>query len=611
MAAAAAPRRALALFLLGQELYDCGDGCGAEAALCACARACGGAIDGIVGEDEIEGEGEGEGEGEEGGAPVIPREYVLSAALDALGNVHMDRASSAGFPLAASADAAAHALAAESAYEAAVRAWPRQAQAALSLALLRRDAGRREEAIRTWAGVLALQGEDADADAIADAELAEEWGSAAAAVPFARAERCVAAAAAGKIDIADADAAALGYTRRLSKALWCEADGCGPDRRRVCAAADADASAPAVFHDAVPRAAAAQLRAAFAPDAPYWHETGYARASSERAYFTFGVGDLPALVAGERAPADAVEALIRRLAPLAQAYLDARRAPARCAGASGAGGQQLCECEWWIHARPSGGRSPGHQLHFDAEERTMELSGGRSVVHPAVSSVVYLSGGDGSVDAPGDPTVVLDQTLGGAPARRAWVVHPRARSFMVFDGDRLHGVLPGGRRGGGGEPYESGPDVLNSGLPAAQRLTLLIAWYAEGQPLLREASGSKRARALTARGSIPRPTRSRTWPRALQLEADDAASAQAEEAEPAEWRPPAISPAWEDVRPAGGPSRVAGAAADGARVPADDLEEAYKTHFFLVREDDVERRLWEEHGEDGTYTRASDKRRRA
>ena len=48
----------------------------------------------------------------------------------------------------------------------------------------------------------------------------------------------------------------------------------------------------------------------------------------------------------------------------------------------------------------------------------MELSGGRSVVHPAVSSVVYLSGGDGSVDAPGDPTVVLDQTLGGAPAPR-------------------------------------------------------------------------------------------------------------------------------------------------------------------------------------------------
>ena len=91
----------------------------------------------------------------------------------------------------------------------------------------------------------------------------------------------------------------------------------------------------------------------------------------------------------------------------------------------------------------------------------------------------------------------------------------------------------------------------------------------------------------------------------------DAPSAQAEEAEPAEWRPPAISPAWEDVRPAGGPSRVAGAAADSARVPADDLEEAYKTHFFLVREDDVERRLWEEHGEDGTYTRASDKRRRA
>ena len=48
------------------------------------------------------------------------------------------------------------------------------------------------------------------------------------------------------------------------------------------------------------------------------------------------------------------------------------------------------------------GRGFGHELHYDVEERTMERSG--RVLHPAVSSVVYLSDG-------GDPTIVLDETL--------------------------------------------------------------------------------------------------------------------------------------------------------------------------------------------------------
>ena len=75
------------------------------------------------------------------------------------------------------------------------------------------------------------------------------------------------------------------------------------------------------------------------------------------------------------------------------------------------------------------------------QERTLELGGG--VVHPAVSSVLYLRGGDERGGGTGDPTVVLDEVLGGGDAARLWVCHPREGDFMAFPGDRLHGVLPG------------------------------------------------------------------------------------------------------------------------------------------------------------------------
>jgi len=98
------------------------------------------------------------------------------------------------------------------------------------------------------------------------------------------------------------------------------------------------------------------------------------------------------------------------------------------------GRTDITSCEWWVHQRAVG-RGWGHELHFDVEERTMELTG--RVVHPAVSSVVYLSDD-------GDPTLVIDETL-DAPlgGRTAYCANPLPRSFMAFDGRLLHGVLPG------------------------------------------------------------------------------------------------------------------------------------------------------------------------
>ena len=58
------------------------------------------------------------------------------------------------------------------------------------------------------------------------------------------------------------------------------------------------------------------------------------------------------------------------------------------------------------------------------------------VLHPAVSSVLYLSGA-----AVAGPTVVLDQRYGDMdPAPLAHVSHPADGHVLFFPGDRLHGV---------------------------------------------------------------------------------------------------------------------------------------------------------------------------
>ena len=92
-------------------------------------------------------------------------------------------------------------------------------------------------------------------------------------------------------------------------------------------------------------------------------------------------------------------------------------------------------CEWWAHTRVSS-RNLGHQLHFDTEEKTVERSG--RIVHPLFSSVTYLCG-----ERQGGPTLVLDQRVDDAKSGNVSVlVFPRDDSFMMFPGDRLHGVLP-------------------------------------------------------------------------------------------------------------------------------------------------------------------------
>ena len=179
----------------------------------------------------------------------------------------------------------------------------------------------------------------------------------------------------------------LGVRHRLSPTVW---------RAVVAAPAPTPPLRPSVpatesvwrFSNAVPPQLLQQLQAAFAPRSPFWRETDF----KQRGYFSFWY-DV------SRPPTNAVETLATLLLPLTG-----------CA-------DRIVGCEWWVHSKAAASRALGHQMHFDTEEGVLHREG--AVVHPAVSSVIYLSGSDAS-----DPTVVLDQRFASPHSRgrrlRAW-----------------------------------------------------------------------------------------------------------------------------------------------------------------------------------------------
>ena len=202
----------------------------------------------------------------------------------------------------------------------------------------------------------------------------------------------------------------LGVGFRLSPAVWDAVTAQGvptvlPTLRDASAAPRV-----ARYSDVVPSALLRQLKAAFGGRSPFWTETGYL----SRGYFSFWYDT-------SQPPSNAVEALAVRMLPLTG-----------CA-------DRVVGCEWWVHSKAASrslGNQHGHQLHFDTEEGVLYAA--REVVHPAVSSVLYLSGA-----AAAGPTVVLNQRYSEqAPADLAHISHPQDGHVLLFPGDRLHGVCP-------------------------------------------------------------------------------------------------------------------------------------------------------------------------
>lgn len=562
-----------------------------------------------------------------GGAPpaLATRVSLLhSVASNALGELRLDEALELGFP-STGLDCEPLQLAIAH-FDAALRSWPRNAPALFSLGQIRKDRGQTCGALELFGRAAELPTADPAGAGGKHAAWREVW-------VFAPRRPAVAAGAmtaallhsqAGEHGAALPLLRRFGFRLRLSPHVWAAAAS-SPPPAPLGAPPPSPPDPVRLYADAVPDAMADRLRRAFAPSAAYWRETGYHTASSEKRYFTF-------FYSCAARPSNAVEALIARLRPLL-------------------GRQDLACAEWWVHTRPVG-RHPGHELHYDLEESLLEASG--RVLHPLVSSVVYLSGG-----ASAGPTIVLDERLspdgeppqpepreragkrprpgGDAPseaqaragagertARRCWLAHPLERGFFSFPGHLLHGVLPVDappRAAAGtpplarrGEPRRRAPAEADGwpapeqpGAAGEQRLTLLVAWYGED---VRSSGSRARGRGLGPQGAVPRPSRRVTWPRDLEMGDErprvgppGAARVAAPERAPRQVPVVGVAHAWEPL-PAPEPTRAT-APGGGANGPLLEVPCHLDQHFFMRTPDDVRQRLLREHGLDGTWTKAA------
>lgn len=116
---------------------------------------------------------------------------------------------------------------------------------------------------------------------------------------------------------------------------------------------------------------------------------------------------------------------------------------------------QASAAEWWAHCRP---HSSGHQFHFDSDD---EGRGG-IVRNPIVSCVVYLTDSQSG----GGCTLVTTQTSkqNRILAKEAWQCSSRRNRVLCFQGNLLHGVVPGA-------------GVCPDGDAASRRVTFMVAFW--------------------------------------------------------------------------------------------------------------------------------------
>ena len=110
---------------------------------------------------------------------------------------------------------------------------------------------------------------------------------------------------------------------------------------------------------------------------------------------------------------------------------------------------KICGYEWWTHTRPIQANL-GHNLHYDTDESLLEQDG--TVTHPILSSVLYLTTGSNTATettpTAAGATIVFEETPESTTiGKTCWQCLPQDNTFMVFPGNKLHGVLPcpGGR----------------------------------------------------------------------------------------------------------------------------------------------------------------------
>jgi hypothetical protein len=184
---------------------------------------------------------------------------------------------------------------------------------------------------------------------------------------------------------------------------------------------------------------------------------------------------------------------------------------------------QIQGFEWWVHTRPIQANL-GHNLHFDTDESLLDQEG--KVTHPILSSVLYLTGRSADqTSSPAGATIVMDQTPDSSScAEKCWQGIPRNNCFLVFPGNRLHGVLPcsGSARSNCGPPTDKElpstqvllgswrtPCTIETSLP--HRLSFMVGFWTRNVP-----ASMKNRRLYGPCGPLPPATKEHTWVNEIQ-----------------------------------------------------------------------------------------------
>ena len=288
------------------------------------------------------------------------------------------------------------------------------------------------------------------------------------------------------------------------------------------------------FDGAVPPGTLARLRRVFAPDSAFWEEHGYHEDGCGFFSYAHDLTESPERFSSPRSQDAPQDAPPRSLMDLVISRVRAVAARAFPAAAS------ATAAEWWAHSRP---HASGHQMHFDSDDEGLPgfcpgsrlHDAPRFIRHPICSAVVFVTGGIGG------PTLVTDQRDDAKRlARNGWLVAPVAGRVAVFDGECLHGVVPGrgvaARNTAGVRNTDGRLSRFASTEP--RRVTLMVAFWkdVEIRGTVRRATSGSGTRAL---GSFPRgsarpfpdprlfmmndpsvPSLGVSWPRAFDV--DDA-----------------------------------------------------------------------------------------
>jgi hypothetical protein len=301
----------------------------------------------------------------------------------------------------------------------------------------------------------------------------------------------------GKHDQAKQQLEPFHLTHRLHPNVWTSTP---PTATTTTPASEISLHQPYSFtQEALPKPLYNRLCKVLAPDASYWKESDYAH----RGYYSYFFN-----IEKDQPPANLVEEIIlHHLLPRAQHVLTNVGNDCTIVGA-----------EWWAHTRPIQANL-GHQLHFDTDEALLAQE--EKITHPILSSVLYLTGNPNPSANLVGATIVLDQTPDSTRvAEIAWKSVAVDNHFMVFPGDRLHGVLPcPGEEKGNNDTVTTETETFtwnervtkDEDKPVNHRLTFMVGFWTRRVP-----DKIKERRLYGPCGPLPPATEEHSWVKEIQ-----------------------------------------------------------------------------------------------